>query len=323
MDGAALDGAGAVAASAWLPAAPLLWGGAAVLAVLLAGTLAGVLLRARLPDVLPRVGSWWAIAVVLAAALAAGPTATTVLFAVVSFVALREFLSLAPTRREDRLVVLAAYLVIPVSYAAIAFDRYGLFLVLVPVWAFLLMPTLMILNGRTAGFLSSAGILHWGLMIAVYNLGHVAVLSNVAPDEAPAGGAGLVFFLLVATGLCDVFQYVVGKRFGRRKILPTISPNKTWEGFLGGMALTALLVVAIGPAFTPLAPGPLVLLAILLPLTAFAGDVTMSAIKRDLGVKDTSRLIPGHGGALDRLDSLTFTAPLAFHVIAFFSLARY
>jgi phosphatidate cytidylyltransferase len=119
-----------------------------------------------------------------------------------------------------------------------------------------------------------------------------------------------------------VAQYVWGKLFGRHKILPTVSPNKTWEGFLGGWATTGALIWFIGPIFAPLAGLQLAIMAILLPLAGFAGDVTMSAVKRDIGVKDTSHLIPGHGGLLDRIDSLTFTTPLYFHLMTFFALHR-
>jgi phosphatidate cytidylyltransferase len=144
------------------------------------------------------------------------------------------------------------------------------------------------------------------------------------PNETPqAGPAGLVFFLLFATEANDVLQYVFGKLLGRHKVLPTVSPNKTWEGFIGGWISTGVLVFFLAPVFTPLAGWPAALLAFGLPLAGFAGDVTMSAIKRDIGVKDTSKLIPGHGGVLDRVDSLTFTAPLYFHILAYYVLPKY
>jgi phosphatidate cytidylyltransferase len=132
-----------------------------------------------------------------------------------------------------------------------------------------------------------------------------------------------VFFLLVATEANDVMQYVWGKLLGRRKIIPRVSPNKTWEGFLGGWATTAALIWFLGPVFVPLSGIGLGILAAALPIAGFAGDVTMSAVKRDIGVKDSSALIPGHGGLLDRADSLIFTAPLYFHILMFFYLKDY
>ena len=298
---------------------PLLYGFAAILAILVAASLASI----RLAGIRARTATWWVIALLIGGGILLGQPVVVLLFALISFMALREYLSLAPTRREDRPALLLAYLVVPVAYYFIFIDWYGITLVAIPVYAFLLMPAVLVLNGRTSGYLASAGILHWGLMVTVYNLGYAPMLMNVPHAEAPAGGAGLLFFLLVVTSLNDVFQYIAGRLIGGPKILPTISPNKTWAGFLGGVAGTAVVVLVLSPFFTGLPILPTVILALLLPVAGFAGDVTMSAIKRDLGVKDSSKLLPGHGGILDRVDSLTFTAPLTFHVFAFYASERF
>ena len=308
---------------------PLLWGLGGVLATLTLGALAAVALPILRPgkdyaNLRARVASWWVMAAFLAASLLLGWQAVTALFAVISFIALREFLSLAPTRREDRLVLLFAYLAVPLSYAQIVADDYILYLLLIPVWAFLILPFLMAIAGQTRGYLSTMASIHWGLVTCVYNLGYAALLMRTPPAEAPqAGPAGLVFFLLLATEANDVAQYCWGKLLGRHKIIPKVSPNKTWEGFIGGWITTAALIWFLGPVFTPLKGLGLAAAAFSLPLAGFAGDVTMSAIKRDIGVKDTSHLIPGHGGILDRADSLTFTAPVYFHLLAFFALAKF
>ena len=307
----------------------LLWGLGGVLAALGVGALASVVLPLLQPsrdfsNLKARVASWWVMAALLAGALLLGWQAVTLLFLVISFIALREFLSLAPTRREDRLVLLAAYLAVPISYATIASDDYILFLLFIPVWTFLTLPFLMAIAGQTRGYLSTVAAIQWGLVTCVYNLGYAAMLMRTPVSETPqAGPAGLVFFLLLATEANDVAQYVCGKLFGRRKIMPTISPGKTWEGFIGGWLVTGALIWLLGPVFTPLKGLGLAVTALALPLAGFAGDVTMSAIKRDIGVKDTSQLIPGHGGLLDRADSLTFTAPVYFHLLAFFALAKF
>ncbi len=298
---------------------PLLVGFAAILVILVAGSVASI----RLSGIRARVATWWVIALLVGGGILAGQLAVVILFACISFMALREYLSLAPTRQADRPALLFAYAVVPVAYLFIGLDWYGITLVAIPVYAFLLLPAILVLNGRTSGYLASAGILHWGLVVTVYNLGYAPMLMNVPDIEAPAGGAGLLFFLLVATSLNDVFQYIAGRLIGGPKILPSISPNKTWAGFLGGVVGTAVVVVALTPFFTGLPAVPTAILAIVLPVAGFAGDVTMSAIKRDLGVKDTSKLLPGHGGVLDRVDSLTFTAPLTFHIFAFFASDRF
>ena len=307
----------------------LLAGVAAILFILVLGTIGGLVLPALKPgkdytNLRQRVASWWVMAGLLIVALFSGRQAMTALFAVISFIALREFLSLSPLKREDRLIVLVAYLAIPVAFALVAFDQYGKYLVFVPVYLFLAVPFLMTMAGQTKAYLSRAAIVHWGLVTCVYNLGYIPFLMMTPEGERlPAGAGGLVLFLLFVTGANDVLQYCWGKLLGRHKIMPTVSPNKTWEGFVGGWISTGLLVLLIGPHLTPLAGVGLWTVAALLPAAGFAGDVTWSAIKRDIGVKDTSALIPGHGGLLDRVDSLTFTAPLFFHLLAFFALERF
>jgi phosphatidate cytidylyltransferase len=309
--------------------APVIWGLVGVMVLLMVGTAFALILPMAKPgrdwsNLRQRVWSWWIMIVLLASALIAGWQTMTILFGGISFLALKEFLSLAPTRREDRLVILFAYLTVPVAYALVFFDMYEVYLVTIPVWFFLLTPFLMTIGGQTRGFLATVAAFSFGAITCVYNLGLIPFLARVPSTDAPqAGGAGLVFFLLFATEANDVLQYVWGKLLGRNKIMPKVSPSKTWEGFLGGWICTAILIYALAPVFTPLKPLPAALLAVLLPLAGFAGDVTMSAIKRDLGVKDTSGFIPGHGGVLDRLDSLAFTAPLYFHILAYYALATY
>lgn len=309
--------------------APLLWGGLGVLAVLVLGSLAAWVLPrwrpgGRFSDLGPRMRSWWVMILLLGAALALGWQAMTLLFALVSFLALREFLSLAPARAEDRLVIALSYVTIPVSYLFVALHLYMFYLVFVPVWVFLITPFLMAIIGQTRGYLTSTAVFHWAQVTCVYNIGYIPLLMLVPRWDAPqAGASGLVFFLILATEANDVFQYLVGKTLGRRKIMPRVSPNKTWEGFLGGFVLSGALILWLGPVFTPLHGIGLWITALTLPLAGFAGDVSFSAIKRDIGVKDTSGFIPGHGGVLDRIDSLTFTTPLYFHLLALYALQTY
>ena len=306
---------------------PLLWGFGALFAILIAGSIAARVLpktQGKFGDLGPRMKSWWVIVVVLVIALFWSRTAFISLFALVSFLALKEYLSLAPTRKEDRPILLMAYGAIIVAYGAIAADEYPFFLTLVPVYLFLGLALLMAWIGRTEGFLATVGIVYWGVVVCVTNLGYIALLTQVPNAELPASGTiGLVFFLLVATEINDVAQYIWGKSFGKHKITPNVSPNKTWEGAIGGFLTTFAIIWFLGPIFTPLSGFPLALLGVLLPIAGFGGDITMSAIKRDLGVKDTSNALPGHGGILDRVDSLTFTAPIYFHFLAYFALDKF
>lgn len=310
----------------------LVLGLAFVLALLVAGTAAALILPASQPgrwgDLGPRMRSWWVIALLVGGALILGWQAVALLFALISFLALKEYLTLAPTRKEDRLIVLLAYLSILVNYALIFTetlfdDSYQIYLVFTPVYVFLVTAAAMAWVGRTDGYLATVGIVHWGVVVCVYNLGYIAFLMRTPDPEAPAGAAGLVFLLLFITQFNDVAQYVWGKGFGRTPITPKVSPNKTWEGALGGWFTTALMFYWLAPYFTPLSPLHAGIVGAVLPVAGFFGDITMSAIKRDIGVKDTSHLIPGHGGVLDRIDSLTFTAPVYFHLLAYFALERF
>jgi phosphatidate cytidylyltransferase len=230
----------------------LAWGLGGVAGTLIVATLIMLALPVLKPsgdwtELRHRIWSWWVIIALVVVAMAFGWVGVTVLFAAVAFIALREFLSLAPLRREDRLIVLWAYLTIPLSFGLIVLDQYGIYLVAIPVWFFLITPFLMALAGQTRAYLATVATITWGVIVCVYNLGAIPLLMRVPAEEAPAGAAGMVFLLLLATQANDVLQYCCGKLFGRHKILPTVSPNKTWEGFLGGWVLTAALIWFLAP----------------------------------------------------------------------------
>ena len=270
-----------------------------------------------------RVRSWWWMVGLIVLALALGRTAAIVFFGFVSYLTVKEYLSIVPTRQVDRTVLLWVYAAVPIQYWLIWMEWYGIFTIFVPVYMFVLIPTSMVLRGQTEHFLKAVGTLHWGLMLGVYSLGHVAYLLVLPPHEAGApgsiaAGASLVIALLVLTEANDVFQYIWGKSCGRSKIVPKVSPGKTWEGFLGGLGSTMLLALVLLPFLTPHSGFLALGCGILVAVAGFFGDVTESALKRDLGLKDSSSLIPGHGGILDRVDSLIFTAPLFFHYTRFF-----
>ncbi len=294
---------------------------AGIFGLLLIASLVVFILKRAHPDkdyteLASRVNSWWVMAGVFAAAMALSRGLSLMFLAFVSFLALKEYLSLIPTRRADRRVLFWAYLAIPVQFYWVAIGWYGMFIIFIPVYLFMLLPMRMVLIGETAGFLRAAGSLQWGLMLTVFNLSHMAYLLALPEAGNPTGGgAGLVLFLMFLTQFNDVAQYVWGKTLGKHKIIPKVSPKKTWEGFLGGIATTTLAAWLLAPHLTPLAGWEAPVSGLLIGLAGFVGDVNISALKRDLGVKDSGSLIPGHGGILDRVDSLTFTAPLFFHFL--------
>jgi phosphatidate cytidylyltransferase len=305
--------------SALTPNAAMFLGG--IFGILLMASLIVFALKRAAPDkdygeLTSRVNSWWVMAGVFAAAMALSPTLSLIFLAFVSFLALKEYLSLIPTRRADRRVLFWAYLTIPAQFYWVATGWYGMFIIFIPVYLFMFLPMRMVLIGDTAGFLRAAGSLHWGLMLTVFNLSHMAFLLVLPQGINPAGGgAGLVLFLMFLTQFNDVAQYVWGKTLGKHKIIPKVSPKKTWEGFLGGILTTTLAAWLLAPFLTPLIGWEAPVAGLLIGLAGFVGDVNISALKRDLGIKDSGSLIPGHGGILDRVDSLTFTAPLFFHFL--------
>lgn len=264
-----------------------------------------------------RMKSFWIIAIMFTIALCFNKLFAIIFISLISYLALKEYLSLIPTRRTDRRVMLWAYLAIPIQFYFLYTQWYVMFYLFVPLYMFMLIPLRMVLIGENDGFLKSCGTIHWGLMATVYAIGYLAMFIMIPDALNPmGGGVGLLFYILLITITNDFMQYVFGKSFGKHKIIPKVSPNKTWEGFIGGVLSTTIFSVVLAQFLTPMSILQSAFAGFVLAIAGFFGDVTMSAIKRDLGVKDTGSLIPGHGGVLDRLDSLIFTAPLFFHYFA-------
>jgi phosphatidate cytidylyltransferase len=261
-----------------------------------------------------RIRAWWGMVAVFAGAIFLGRNVTLGLFGILSFLGLREFITLTPTRPNDhRALLLAFFVVVPFQYWLIATSWYGLFAVFIPVYVFVLLPAVMVLSGDTEDFLARAAKVQWGLLLAVYALSYAPALLLL--DDIPNYGlppALLLLYLMIVVQMSDVFQYVFGKLFGRTHLAPAVSPSKTVEGLIGG----GLAAVAIGAALHVITPFTAVQAAgmsALIVVAGFFGGLVLSAIKRDFGVKDWGSTIKGHGGILDRMDSVCFAAPLFFH----------
>ena len=302
----------------------VLWTLAGIVALLVVATVVVALMRRgdaanRHAELAARVRSWWALVAVFAVAISFSRALAVVFFAILSFLALKEYLSLIPTRRADRRVLFWAYLCVPLQYLWVWCEWYNLFLIFIPVWAFLFIAMRMVLRGETRDFLRAAGTIHWGLMTMVFGLSHLAYLL-VLPEGKPvaAHGAALLLFVVLLTELNDVAQYVWGRSIGRRKVIESVSPKKTVEGLVGGAATTTVIAFLLAPLLTPLTPLDSIAVGLMIGFGGFLGDVTISAVKRDIGVKDSGSMIPGHGGILDRIDSLLFTGPVFFHFMAYF-----
>ena len=303
-----------------LPHAGVLWAIGGIFAILIIASIVVFALKrakpqANLSELESRVKSWWVMVVVFFVALTLSRVVSIFFFCLVSVLAFREYVSLIPTRTADRGILFWAFLAIPTQYFWVAYDWYGMFIIWIPVYAFLGLTMRMVLVGETKGFLRAAGTLHWGLMATVFAVSHLAALMLLPAEPGTPGGAGLVLYLVFLTQSNDVAQYIWGKAFGRRPVAPTVSPNKTLEGLLGGVATTTLLASLLAPLLTPLDLTQSISVGLMIGLAGFIGDVVMSALKRDLDIKDSGTLLPGHGGILDRLDSLTYTAPLFFHYV--------
>lgn len=304
----------------------LVWAFAGVLGLLAISTIIGLVLKAAIKkpeaqatigNLNARIGAWWIMTLIFALTLVISPMGSFVLFGLMSFLALREYVTLLPTRRADhRTLFWTFFIFTPLQYFLIGIHWYGMFAILIPVYAFLFVPTRLAIAGDTESFLERAATIQWGLMICVYCLSYApALLMLKIPGYGP--DAKLLLYLVLVDQLSDVLQYVWGKMLGRHKIAPVVSPNKTWEGFVGGV----LSATAIGTALwwmTPFRPAVAAAVALTIALMGFAGGLTMSAIKRDRGVKDYGTLIKGHGGILDRMDSMCFAAPIFFHIVRYF-----
>ncbi len=269
-----------------------------------------------------RLRAWWLMCSLLAAAFFIGPTATVVLFGLLSFWALREFITLTPTRLGDhRALFWVFFLFTPLQYVLIGMiGKNELYNVLIPVYAFLFILARVAVSGDYKRFLERTAKIQAGLLICVYCLSFApALLFLNLPHREGSEGANfrLLFFFILTVQLSDALQYLFSRMIGRTVIAPTVSASRTWEGFAGGAASATLLGAALYWA-TPFQPWGAAGMTLLTSIMGFAGGMTMSAIKRDRGVKDYGTLVEGHGGVLDRIDSLCFAAPVFFHVTRFY-----
>ena len=300
--------------------------GAGIFGVLALASVVGWALKQKLAHGQPhsvidnlnaRVKAWWLMVVAIGLALLAGKGGVILLFAFASFAALREYATLVPTRRADHWVLLVCFFVfVPFQYLVIWIEWYGLYSIFIPVYAFLALPVIAVVRGDIRNFMQRTATIQWGLMIAVYCISYVPALLTLDIPGYAGRNAFLLVFLILVVQSSDVLQYVWGKLAGRTKIAPEVSPSKTLEGLAGGVASATLLGASLWwiTPFSFLQAGAI---SLAIALAGFLGGLVMSAIKRDRGVKDWGTMIEGHGGMLDRLDSVCYSAPIFFHVVRY------
>lgn len=281
-----------------------------------------------------RITAWWAMCAVLIVGFMLGRVATTILFFLVSFWALREFITMTPTRRGDhRALALSFFLFTPLQYMLIGFSAadpklYGVYTVMIPVYASLFIPARIAFSGDAKRFLERSAKIQAGLLICVYSLSHAPALLHLdlfvkgaSGDMIPWTGSlpGLLFYFVLLTQVGDMFQFLWSRLLGTRGhvIAPAINGSRTWEGFLCGTLSTAIIGALLWWA-TPFEIWISAMMAGVIAIMGFAGGMTMSAIKRDRGVRDYGTLVQGHAGVLDRIDSICFAAPVFFHLVRYF-----
>src|SRR5208282_1750513 len=269
-----------------------------------------------------RVHAWWVLFSILAATFFIGQTATVVLFGLGAFWALREFITITPTRLGDSLTLsIVLFVITPLQFVLVGLENYPLYSIMIPVYAFLAIPGLIAMSGDYKRFLERTAKIETGLLICVYCLSYTPALltlrleSGAAPTLPAGANTRLLFFFVLMVQLSDALQYAWAQIPSRHVIVPTINPTKTWEGLLGGSASVTLIGGVLWWA-TPLKSPAWWMptaMSLVISVMGLAGSLTPTAIKRDRSGRDYGTLVDGHGGLLDRIDSLCFSAPVFFH----------
>ncbi|WP_347552907.1 phosphatidate cytidylyltransferase [Pseudalkalibacillus hwajinpoensis] len=261
-----------------------------------------------------RVKTWWGMFFVFCLATLFNPIVSLFSLMILSFFALKEYFSMMKTRKADRRIFLWSYLAIPLQFYWILINWYGMFIVFIPVYVFLLLPLPRILGKGTLGFLRSVSSTQWGLMLMVFGLSHLAYFQIASPVH----GANLVLFLVLLTQVNDVFHYLVSLYIGKRKVVPSSNPFLTIEGFILSLLATTALAYVFFPYLTPFGTLFGVLSGVLISVAGFLGSLTISVLKRDLLLGDNTRVLDLKESYLSRVDSLAYTSPVFFHVIRYF-----
>lgn len=319
---------------------------AVILTALAIATLVSVLMRRRdspsieaamLKRFNHKLRVWWMMTAILVFGFLLHWVGTVLLFGLVSFWALREFVTMTPTRRGDHRTLFWVFFVfLPFQYLLVLFgssppqwlfgtrqvDFYGLYSIFIPVYASLFIPARIALSGDSKRFLERSAIIQAGLLICVYALSYAPALLDldlVRTDGTRWKGSNLsllVFMLLIAQ-LASVLERAWSRLAGKHLLAEKINASRTWEGLFGSMVTTGLVAAALCWA-TPFYPWEAAVMGTVVTIMATAGTLAMSAIKRDRGVTDTGSLVQGHAGVLDQIDNVCFAAPVFYHLTRFF-----
>jgi phosphatidate cytidylyltransferase len=277
-----------------------------------------VVLLARAGGVLR---SSWVMAIVFWIGWLSGDTTATVLFGLVSFFALREFLTLSPTRRGDhRSLVLAFFVILPLQYVLVATRHFDLFTVFIPVYVFLAIPVVSALANDPHRYLERNAKLQWGIMVCIYGMSHVPALLLLDFPGFRNKSAFVVIFLVLVVQTCMVTQYIAARRLRRAPAAPDISSSFNWPSWWVGVGCGSLLGALLA-GVTPFAPGQALVMAAIACVAGSLGHLVMKAIRRDRGIPNwglQGASVTGTGGLLDRVDALCFAAPVFFHSVRWY-----
>jgi len=274
--------------------------------------------RATIDNVNARIRAWWKMCAIFTAAILLGRVGALVLFGIISFLALREYMTLVPTRRGDhRTLFWSFFVIMPLQYCLIGFQWYGFFALMIPVLAVVFVPTSIAIAGDTASFLERSAKIQFGIMVCAYCLSYAPALLLLKIPGYEGQDARLLLYLVIVDQMSGVLQFVWDKLIGKNKIAWRVSPNKTWEGSLGGVLSATALGTALWWA-TPFTPLQSARISFTICVFGFCGSLVMSAIKRDIGIKDFGVVIERRGGILDRIDSLCFAAPVFYQVVRYY-----
>ena len=305
------------------PGLPMVTNG--VVAVLAALTLGyWLLLWFRPSQSLSKIGSriafLWVVTGIFLLAILYSVKLLVIYIWFIAFLALKEFFSMTPTRRADRRVLFCAYLSLPVQFILILLERRIAFALFAPIHVFLILPMVMVMVGEARGFLRAWSTMGWAIISTVYSLGHLAYLlvlpgAGTSTMVETTAGPGLFLFLVVLAQLSHAVQFVFGKLFPAPRFSLKVSKTRNWASLLGSLLIIPPLAWVLAPQITPFTPLEALVIGVIIAASAFIGYIILSAIKTDLQIKDRGTMTPGHGGVLNRIDTLIYTAPLFFYLV--------